>query len=159
MLYGLVKSNGLESLFAIEKGFQTAMHGGKRFVFRCFASMAIYLWGSGLGWSWNVFQKLPDGILPRSLFDGAAVLLQNPVCDQLEGERVRRAVCQEFVVATNRYNHKPWFFNRLRRASTQQLRKVKHLPRMLLPKSCLSECYQLPQAGEPLTPMRCCRFY
>ena len=50
-----------------------------------------------MGWSWNVFQKLPDGVLPWSLFDGAAVLLQNPVCDQLEGERVRRAVFQETV--------------------------------------------------------------
>ena len=48
-------------------------------------------------WSWNIFQKFPDGILPRSLFDVTAVLLQNPVCYQLGGERVRRAVFQKTV--------------------------------------------------------------
>ena len=86
-----------ESFFAVEKGLQAALQGRERIVLRRLFRWFSFLLQNGLGWPWDIFQNFPDGGLHWSCIDWAAVSLQNPVGDQLEGERVRRAVFQKEI--------------------------------------------------------------
>ena len=86
-----------ESFFAVEKGLQAALQGRERFVWRRLFRLFRILLLNGLGRPWDIFQNSPDGGLQWPCIDWTAVSLQNPVSDQLEGERVRRAVFQKEI--------------------------------------------------------------